>query len=250
MALFALVTQISMAQINLEQTFPGGVNVIKINATDYRYATLDTTNNLVSIYNTDYSLDKSITLQRPVGTYYASNAFVSQNLFNSNSTYQAGISMATKKHSSVTGYYYFIFDEDGSVLWKSPNGYYYAAYYNTSAGTKMVLTSLQSDTQQVYGLVGHYYASSIKPIGGDSIGTQAYPNPGTDHVLITIKNLNQSANMEITNMNGQVLQQLPMSPGQQLVTVDTHSLPNGVYIYSIHSQGISETETGKFLVVH
>jgi|SRR6185437_12855040 len=248
LALCAFLAQATFAQIGLEHTFPGGVNVIKINATDYRYVTIDTTNNLVSIYNTDYSLDKSITLQRPTGTYYGSNAFVSKNLFNSNNTYQAGITMVTKKGNSANGYYYYVFDEDGSVLWKSQNYYYYATYFNTSSGTKMVLTSLQGDTQQVYGLIGHYFASSIRPIGDDSSGTQVYPNPAVDHIFISVHSQAQSTDMGISNMNGQILQHLTLSPGQICVNINTRSLPTGVYIYTIRSPGIPEPETGKFLV--
>jgi hypothetical protein len=248
-ALCAFLAQISFAQITLEHTFPNWqTNVTKINATDYRYVAFDTGKSLVSIYNPDYTLDKEITLQRPAATAFEGQRFVSKNLFSNNNQYEVAVALLTKTHPG--SYNFYIFNEDGSILWKGPDGYIDAEFYNMPTGTKMLLYTGGPDSIPVYSLAGYYYSSSIKPGGGANIGTQVYPNPGADHVFISVNNLNQSANMEISNMNGQVLQQLTLSPGQKSADIDTRTLPAGVYIYSIHSQGISETETGKFLVMH
>jgi len=186
----------------------------------------------------------------PLKQIVSSSAFISEDLFASNGTYQIGIAIAAYHITVFPIYYYCVFNQDGSLFWKSPRNFYGAAFYNTSAGTKMVLSQVNSDTIQVYSLPGHYYATSIKPMGADSNHVQVYPDPAADHVFISLGNTDHDGSMQVSNIDGQVIQTLPLTPGQKLVNLDTRVLPAGVYVYSIQLKGISTAQTGKFLVGH
>jgi len=248
-ALCAILTHVSLAQISLDHTFPNGVKVTKINDTDYRFVTIDTGKYLVSIYNTDYTLDQTIKIKAPAGMHVAmGGALVRKNLYNNK--YEVALGVITEgPNNSFTGSYYCIFNEDGTLLFQGPKYFIFASYFNLATGTKMVLVSDQSgsDSANIYSLSGHFF-NSTRPIAGESITTQVFPNPSADHIIIAIKNLDKSATFDIQNINGQVIQQRQLSAGQKNIDIDTRDLPSGVYLYTINSGNSSET--GKFLVAH
>jgi len=142
----------------------------------------------------------------------------------------------------------YIYNADGSILFKSDPGYVYSSFINTTAGTKMILRNI-TQSVEIYSLSGHSF-TAIKPANNDSININAYPNPASDHLIIanSRNNLNGISNIIIADIKGQIVKSLAVSRGESNVDIDTQFLPDGLYTYTVTNG--TETETGKFLVAH
>lgn len=78
----------------------------------------------------------------------------------------------------------------------------------------------------------------------------AYPNPATDEVTIAFALVNKAdVTITLTNIMGQVIatqQSKAIANGK--ATINTASLPNGVYLYAVEANG--EKKTGRVSVTH
>ena len=113
------------AQISMEHSFPYSTTITKTTNSGYKYFAMDVVNNQCLIYDTDYSLWKTINLQIPAGHYLYDVKYVSDNLFDTD----AGIELYyTYYFYDTTAFYYTyyskIINEDGSVILDLPGCYY------------------------------------------------------------------------------------------------------------------------------
>lgn len=103
---------------------------------------------------------------------------------------------------------------------------------------------------------GNYYtmpSAGISNLANTIDVTKVYPNPANNTVTISFS-LGQDANTSVTvqNMLGQIIktQDLGKLNSNRIssATFQTNDLANGIYLYSIHSNG--QTKTGRFVVGH
>ncbi|HWF43863.1 MAG TPA: serine hydrolase [Candidatus Kapabacteria bacterium] len=94
--------------------------------------------------------------------------------------------------------------------------------------------------------------SSVIPINGVRVSTQAYPNPATNRVTIAF-GLKQSDKviLRVYNPLGEEIQTVFdawMSSGMHEAAIETQLLPTGSYFYTIQTS--DGTQSGKFSVEH
>ena len=123
-------------QIQLEHTYNYSANVTKINDTDYKYFLMDVEQNQCRIYNTDFTLFKTIVLDVPSGSYLYDIRFVSQTLFNLDNnieilyTYYTWIITNETTQEGYYEYYSKVINEQGTDLLNAP-GVLYSYVKNT-----------------------------------------------------------------------------------------------------------------------
>ncbi len=62
-----------------------------------------------------------------------------------------------------------------------------------------------------------------------------FPNPATEQIQVKWESTETIEKIYISDMGGQMLKQIPLSPHQNIATISTHDLASGIYMISIHS---------------
>lgn len=234
------------AQINLEHTFTSnyqGVSWFISNSNGIMYYSItDTTSNQIIIYNQDYSVYKSVTINRPTG-YSMVIANPSEQLFNTNNEIEFLILFL--KYTTQNGYNtkIILYNENASVI-KDFGTYDYFAYpYVVSNGntSKLLIKVNSANTNsqfvdQVYSLPGSP-ANKVSNLKSSNV-RPAFPNPSNTIVNLPYELENgQETIMNIYNSNGQLIEQKIIDSAFDRIILNVQSYKQGIYIYSYN--GIS-----------
>ena len=286
--LFLISVTVCKAQITLEHSFSGNNlnNNLTTSSTQFFYinfvlagpklikssisiANVDT----IVIYNTDYSIYKSIALPLSGSTPNIVN--ISDNLFNSDSK----IEFAYQTFYNATDPYnrcaFTILQDDGTTIFQrdSCTNYtdglinnaadgldYGGVIHNTSAGWKMFLTIYNNPTggnsptytMEVYALPGSQQIAAVaKPVKADPFNlSNPYPNPSSDMAAINFKlptSVNQGE-IVIYNEQGELVKTLRVDNTFGKVLLNNSGLSAGTYFYLIKA-GNDASDTKKMVVV-
>jgi hypothetical protein len=92
-------------------------------------------------------------------------------------------------------------------------------------------------------------SQTIEKTTGQPLDVLLYPNPAASNVLIEVKNLGETLDLEFFDSNGKVVSKSKVYPGtNQTSTVDTSGLPRGLYFVKATTLAGSEVYSGKVVL--
>jgi len=255
-----LTTFLSMAlafafgQITSENFYSYSGTYTKLSVSGNKFYLMDVALSQTRIYNTNHLLWKTINLPVPANNYLYDIKHLSEGLF-------------TSDNSLCLGYVYYIYDET--------NAYYtFNAKIIKENGTELIaipgcqyLEIMDLDGDGVK-LLAYCFDYSVSPytvqtriyslpgtlMVAEGPGTPArsgnpYPNPAIDFTTIpyNLPSGISNANLTISDMQGQVIDQLMINSNAERITLPTGRYPAGMYLYSVES-GSTRYQSGRFLV--
>lgn len=185
-------------------------------------------NNTIDIYNEDCVLEKRVTGLPAFTTI----SFLSKNVFTLSGKYEFVIGAY---NSTTSRYNCKLYNEDGQFLFDfgeyQPNyikgnnlfalytssGYYHIKIYNVAGTINMVEADMNNSKLLIY------------------------PNPASSMINIQYS-VSSMQEMAIRDINGRVIENILLDPGQKEIGLNVSGWAKGVYIYSYGGS------TGKFIV--
>ena len=248
------------AQITLEHTYDSASTqsfgtpatfsqliVINFAISGERYVKVNRWGNVIEIYNMNHSLDKTISLAgMPLGSWGLQDIlYISENLFSTDGKIAF---IYTDQSINYTG----IYNEDGALLFSDtglvtikPN-FEQQQYpiYNTSVGTKMILSyhgsNISSYKAKVFSLPGILTTAineaNINLISQSSI-SNPYPNPSENSTQIDYalpKGTNQGE-IVFYNMQGKEVKRFKVDNTFNSLLISTSDLAAGTYYYQLQT---------------
>lgn len=230
-----LLINFTFGQIVLDHSFPEEQAIVYKNENQTFYITTKYDSNIIKIYNADYSLYKTITLEIPTGYYNYSFSFpdadnfpfISKNIFNTDDKLELLIAFKDSGHSKLR-----LINEDGLVIKNFDNKYYdYSMELFTDKTVnknKLVLINT-TNTSEIYSLPTSSLSSkeieTVKKL-------YAFPIPASQTLNI-INPQNGSNKIEIYDASGKQVMRESFGLNENRVSIDVESLPKGNYIYKI-----------------
>jgi len=126
-----LISTISYSQINLENTFVAGQNLTEISDGDYKYFTVNEKKQLVTVYNLDNTIFKTVKLAIPEDAFLDEILNVSSSKINENSNVEVAYTVYYETSDDEFDYIentvyehtdLIIIDESGAELLKVKEG--------------------------------------------------------------------------------------------------------------------------------
>jgi hypothetical protein len=270
-----LLTSKTKGQITLEATYDtASVNLYMVNlevdGDKYiRIQRQDSGQRYIDLYNLDHSLWKRIDCNPfPLFRYYAFDSsysfsrvhfdvlYVSQHLFDQDS--QVEFMFVTSDYPrSFTGIYKedgtTVFAQDSAGPWVSltiPQDF--RPIYNTSAGTKMILSFQQTNQSKVYSLPGTLTTSNMFLAHDPTASAnyfKAYPNPssGQNTIEYQLPKGIDKGEIIIHDLSGKELKRYKIDNSFSNLILNNSELPGGTYLYSLIA-GDKLVETKKIII--
>jgi hypothetical protein len=239
--LLALITLCSLsatAQITLEHTFSPvpSINIVLMSANGTKIWAIDTGTTVVKIYDTDYTLWKSIPTPAVAGYKLASAMHVSDNLFNSDNSVEL-IAIYSNFTTPPYGYKSLIIDESGGTILDLGNCYGGGVSYINGVHKLGTYSNYDSKMYVLPGSLpcGHCGIMGV-PKTSNSQGSGAslatpVPNPstGTASIAFSLPVGTSVAYLRILDAMGSVVETYTINPGQDTIGINTSTLPTGVF---------------------
>ncbi|WP_045467300.1 T9SS type A sorting domain-containing protein [Sporocytophaga myxococcoides] len=267
-----------IAQIQLEKVIPNTktpVKYVNFSLLGEKFVVNNDTGTTYRIYNSDFSLYKTISIPKLEGYQAIKTNHISDNLFNSDSKIEFGIFYQNFADYTFANKY-IVYSEDGSSLFEIDSiypSYNYngginfinenknesGMYCNTATGWKLfALTYSQpvspnNSKVEVYSLPGTMpkITSSLNPRQEVPFNLSfPYPNPSSTSASINFK-LPESLNegeIVIYNEQGTIMKTLRVDNTFGMVLLNNSSLPAGTYYYLMKA-GNSISDTKKMVVI-
>lgn len=247
----AILLRMASAQFALEKIYDHSLTSTRINEAEYKYYLMDVTKSECRIYNLDHTLYKTISISLPNDYYLQDIRFVTQNLFNTDSSIELWYSAYNWVPVGNDGYYRYIskvINDKGNVLAYIDGGLY--AYIIKSADDQFKLS--------VYAYDNSFWPGSVKTYIFNLPSTQTaafyamvrlndpYPNPATDALNIPVPAGEVTGKIQVFSNTGQLVSESSLS-GQSLFRLNTTGWAPGTYTYRIVSHN-SISESKKFVV--
>jgi len=246
--LFVGILYISLSgfgQINLDQTYSYSGTFTTLSISGDKFFVMDVGLSQCRIYNTNFSLWKTINLTVPATNYLYDIAYISENLF---TTDNALCLIYSYYNYDATNLYYTyttkIIKENGTVLLSLPGCQYNYVTTLTDGSTKLVTYSYDYSVNpytiatSVYDLPGNLYVSlPEKTEISTTSQLKAFPNPASNRLTLLFDlPLNVTdATLTITDLQGRLIHSYPVQPNTNRLDVQVAQLPDGVYFYVIQS---------------
>lgn len=258
------------AQISLEHTYiKGGTwnicmgNVGQLMVVDFevsgeRYVNINRCDGKIEIHDLGHTLLQTISLANiPTSStgVYGTFLYFSEHLFDTDDGIEYMYVMTDA--AMVT----YIFDEDGTQLFMQPaapmiiSNIHLQQYpiYNTSAGTKMILTFPNGDAK-VFGLPGHL-STTIQEAGAGQLAelnalSAPYPNPARTAFNIDyhLPPGTNNATIIFTDLYGREVKRMAADKMSGTVSVSTSQLSPGTYYYYLSTPS-GNSSSNKVLVI-
>lgn len=221
--LFALTLSVS-SQIEKQHAFDDVASYHKL-GNNYYYVATDT--NTVYLYNADFSLNKTVSVD---DSLRISTAIPYVNVFTTSGGIDFHIAAYSKKERSRR--YTLIKDDNGSIIKFIPNLSY--VRYNR-------LVAWRNDGgSDVYSLPGQ---TSIKSVESKSMQAKAYPNPTHDVITINFDmEPGEIQTVHIYNANGMLIDTKQVGGRINHLLLDVSHYLRGMYIYEYNNN------SGRFIV--
>lgn len=245
---FLLNSLNSDAQITLEHTFEGmttfsTIDLINYNGNSNHYICIDEVNNQVKLYNTDYSLYKTINSSVPAGYVISTASHFSASLFGNNKIAFLVIFISNLAENEKRQLLQ-LYDEDGLILKDFGYGGAFSNSIHKIPGGNYRLSVLRYNYSQsrynteIYSLPGKI-TSNNTPTQPDAI-QPPYPNPA--HSLITLPYQlaeGESATMRVFNIQGGLVEQKQIDFVFDRVLLDVSHYMPGAYLYEVNGKSLS-----------
>ena len=242
-----LFSQRTNAQINLEHTFEGYVHfsntigsypLFSSHFGDAELYILDFYGqdefpvqvNQIKLYNTDYSLYKSINL--PSGYYLYYSNFLTKELFNNDSKIEIMAYISNEEQVKI-----IIINEDGMILKEFGNNYdmMYCALYKVNDQFKLSMYNYDNHTTEIYSLPGTML--NVVPQMGGNIFQPPYPNPANSTITLPYQlKQGEISTMRIYSMNGQLIETKQIDSAFDKILLNVSNYRRGMYLYEVNGE--------------
>jgi Secretion system C-terminal sorting domain len=255
----------SIAQITLEHTYPLAsvhLYMTKLEVDGDKYVWRDLwINREIKLYNLNHSLFKTMTLPGSiswVNNTIPSLLYISQHLFALDDSVEymfVYIDVNTNMYKTT------IINELGSIIFVADSlvplvmanvPQEQVPIYNTSAGTKMILSvQYGGGIANVYGLPGNLTTSIEPNIFSDDLGKMlAYPNPtsGESHIPYQLPLGETTGEIVFYNLTGAEIKRYRVDTAFTELVLTTSDLAAGSYYYQLQTPR-SKSEGKKLVVI-
>lgn len=250
--ILSIIVLSAKAVITPEKTFNYICSSTMLNETDYKFFIMDIEQNQCRLYNTDYSLYKTINLNVPSGMYLYDVRFVTENLFD----LDEGIELLYVYYEYVvtdatagTGYYDYytkVVNEDGSEIISVDGGLYSYMYRINATDYRLFIYSYDYSSwpydmkTNIYELPGYPYLLKNAEVSSKSASIgDAYPNPASNFVTVdyALPLGVSEANLMIFDMGGALMKTYRVDKNFNSLQLNAGTLLPGSYLYFIDSEG-------------
>jgi hypothetical protein len=240
---------------------------LEVDGEKYVRVTRDSANRYITLYNLNHSLYKQISCNSfplyysatPFDTIWQYNfeaLYISQHLFNTDNYIEFMFYTGTSSK-----FYTGIYDEMGNVLFAADSAgpfvrpnvpQVHRPIYNTSAGTKMIL-SFQNGKARVYNLPG-ILTSAMEQANNNlmdnSVLYDPYPNPAREYTEVTyeLPPGAKTGTIVLYDLQGNEVKQLMVDNTFRHLRLSTTDLAAGIYYYSLQT-ATSSTGGRKVVVI-
>lgn len=230
------------SQITFEHSYDYSGDFTKLANSGYKIYIMDVINSQCRIYNTDYTLWKTINLNVPANNYLYDIKYVSENLFTTDNS--LALAYIYYSYDATNQYYTYtakIIKENGTELMSIPGCQLLYAVNLGELGTKM--EAYVFDYSQLYYTVQtRYYdlpgtlVNAIQDQHVDGMAAmRAFPNPAG--VIATIPYSLPNGQFEgiltLTDLQGKTIKTYTVDRNFDRITIETGQLPHGTYLYYI-----------------
>lgn len=243
LGLTMLVSQ-SLAQLTLDHTFSGHLSSSFLYIDEplglYYPMTYNNTNT-VNLYNSNYSLYKTISIDLPTGFSSMTVTSLGRHLVNTDD--KAEFFVKTRYSTNVD--MAIIINEDGAIIQDLGQSTSISCPGVYKAGTQLRLNINKSSMGQnyqysyqtdVYICHGNYNA--VSSFENDPPTMQPYPNPTTTLINIPYRiEKGTVSTINIYNINGQFIESYNIGSDFEMITIDVNNYTKGIYVYEYN--GIS-----------
>jgi hypothetical protein len=222
-----------------------------------------------TIYNLDYSINKSILIDTASfcsscgygynsGTQYGYPKFqvgvfyISDMLFDNDAGYEICLTMSNEDETNT--YNAYIFNDDGSILFKSDTSTFnnadydysynqkgFTSVYTTSEGSKMILYNASSS--YVYALPGTITTATLSKKITDNYVYQVYPNPASAYTKIDFTlPTNEIGTINIYDEMGRMMKNYSVDNTFGSLLINNQDFKSGTYFYTITSPSLNQTK--------
>lgn len=233
----------TFGQINLEHTFALDEAVINYSdSQDLKYVSLK--GSQIKIYNSDYSIYKSFTIQMPTGYNYmflsSYDDFpfnVSKHVFNTDNKLEFFVFFTAEDYLQKK---VVVYNEEGNVVKDFIGNYQYELvniyHDNTQNKNKLKMGRNEDGSGKV---IWDIYSLPTSELTSREIKNKnkisAFPIP-TNKVLNIINPKNGDNKIQIFDTSGKLILNKIFNDSDTKISVDVENLPNGMYIYKIGHQ--------------
>ena len=254
-AAFLLTFNFATAQITLEADFEHSGAFTQLTNSGYKFFAMDVTANQCRIYNTDYSLWKTIDLPIPAGQYLYDVKYVSEGLFTNDNS--VSLIYIYYYYDEVYQYYTYtlkIINEDGTIL-RTVEGAQYCYVNNIGeAGTKLTVYAYDysffpySILTIIYDLPGELLSSGNDQENPFDI-QNAFPNPSSDFSIIPyeLPDGSNEGQIQLMNMQGKLIHTFRVDRNFNQLRINTAQYPKGTYLYKLLANDYS-SNTKKLII--
>ena len=261
-ALLLTAVTIARGQFALEHVYPGGsytstpnfespnqLFLLELEASGWKYVRVDRNTRQVYFYHLDHSFWKSIsfTMTAMLNSYAPAQdiLYISEHLFDLDDGIEFMYVNVLVQPFGPSQCVTQVVDEETAALLFSVSGQYPAVKVNfhmqqfpirsTPSGTKLILSSIVSDSAYVYGLAGEW-PTDMAPILGQANAVetmQLFPNPGSSELTIVLPAGRSSSTIELISSTGQVVQRVDAMGAKAVI--DIRGLASGHYVCRVQS---------------
>lgn len=234
----------SYSQVTLERTSLMQLVPIRFSSNGIKLR-LDSANT-IKLYNTDYTLWKTITIP-PISGYPVAitNGLISDNLFDTDNdleiyvTYRRATSMSYRRkilNEDLTE----LIDLDTSDIYLEP------FIYNLDGVHKLFIT-YGSNRTRIYSLVGSLPCGSCGGVGvpkynsefsGEISSPMPNPNNGSATINYSLPNGYNSGVITLFDLSGTIMKMYQVDRNSTELQINTTDLPSGLYYYNLTSNGV------------
>jgi len=201
------------------------------------------------IYNTNYSLYKTTSLNLPSGCYSINASNLGKHLINTDDKVEFIISAMYVSPS----YYTMIINEDGEIIhnFGQSSVMTYSGVYkvgnqlriNFSKGEYHIQNNINYIDYQTEVYICHGNYNAVASFENENTTMQPYPNPTTALINLPYHiDKGTVSTINIYNINGQLVDSYNIGGDFEMITIDVNNYTKGVYVYEYN--GISN----KFVV--
>jgi len=249
--LFTFISFVTFSQITQESSFDYSGTFVKLQNSGEKFYVMDVANSQCRIYNTNYTLWKTINFSIPANNYLYDIRYLSEGLFTN--TNELCLAYVYYYYDDVNFYYTFnmqVIKENGTVLLSVPGCQYMNVYNMASGSSKFVTYSYDfsitpyTTTTKVFSLPGTL--TSVPEYDNDqAVMNPAFPNPASSAVTIPYSLHDfDKGQAQLFDPNGRLVGTKEIMNSEGNVTFNVTGFPAGLYIYNINDNK-GTVSTGK-----
>lgn len=243
-AVSLMAANFAFAQLNLEHSFSNENTFVYSTPTETFYIS-KTTDNKLKIYNSNYSLYKTVTVPMPANfnrlDFYGEEFSISKNIFNTDSKFEFMVGIF---NDTQTFYKLLLINEDGTLIkdfHTDPNKLYdggFQVFHDVTTNTNKLIVHSGTTFNNSSIPLTDVYALPTSVLAAKEIQTgnklSAFPIP-TNKILNVMNPGNGANKIEVFDVTGKLVVNKSFSTSEGKVSVDVEALPKGVYFYKIGS---------------